>query len=144
MRVEIMGTALPGRTFGLPGQGAAHRNVHVGVQREQEVVDLVAGDARAAEWTFDVEVVDGPDFRGPYVHGKKGDRFLYLSWGTVSDDGAFEMFRRAKLMLAPIDPKIIAKARKGGSLVGTLGLTLPNGTPLCAAVRPPAIAWSAK
>ena len=38
------------------------------------------------------------DFGGPFVHGRKGERFLYLSWGAVDPD--FEMFRRAKLVFA--------------------------------------------
>jgi hypothetical protein len=144
MRVEIVGTDLPGRTFGLPGQGDAYKNVHVGVQRKDEVVDLVPGDAARASWSLDIEVVDGPEFRGPYVHGKKGDRFLYLSWGTVGPNGDFEMFRRAKLMLAAIDPDVLSEADRTGSLTGTVALTMRNRTPLCAAVRPPAITWSAE
>ena len=141
MRVEIRGTDLPGRSCH-PGPGKEYDNIHVGVQRKQEVVDLVRGDAPSATWSFDINVVDGPDFRGPHVQGKKGDRFFYLSWGTVDSKGTFEMFRRAKLMLAAIDPKVVAEAEEKGVLVGTLGLTMANGHPLCAAVRPPAITWS--
>ena len=70
--------------------------MHVGVQRKQEVVEQVAGDAPSATWTFDVATKVGPDgaidFAGPFVHGKRGERFLYLSWGDGSGD-AFTMFR---------------------------------------------------
>jgi hypothetical protein len=46
-------------------------------------------------------------------------------------------------MLAAIDPSVIAAARKPGArLVGRLGLTGGDGTPRCAAVRPPGIDWS--
>ena len=51
--------------------------------------------------------VDGPDFRGPAVQGKRGERFLYLTWGDVGPDGEFEMFRRAKLMLDRVDPQVM-------------------------------------
>jgi hypothetical protein len=59
------------------------------------------GDAPAAGWRFEVEAkraADGSiDFRGPLVSGRRGDRFLYLNWGTVAPDGTFQMFRRAKV-----------------------------------------------
>jgi hypothetical protein len=37
----------------------------------------------------------------PFVQGRPGARFVYLSWGGVGADGHRAMFRRAKLMLAP-------------------------------------------
>jgi hypothetical protein len=80
---------------------------------------------------------------GPYVEGRPGGRFVYLSWGAVSDGGAFAMFRRAKLMLDAVPPDVLAAAVERGSLVGRLGLTDAKGNPLCAAVRPPLIAWAA-
>ena len=43
------------------------------------------------------------DFKGPAVHGERGDRFLYLTWGDVDDYAHFRRFRRAKLMLNRID-----------------------------------------
>ena len=61
---------------------------------------------RSAQWALDVAVVGTAgdrDFRGPAVQGKRGERFVYLTWGDVAADGAFVMFRRAKLMLADVD-----------------------------------------
>jgi hypothetical protein len=92
----------------------------VGVQRRQEVIDLIAGDADEAKWTIPVTTRitdDGTtDFGGPFVHGRRGDRFLYLSWGTGSDD--FQMFRRAKLNFADIDSAVLAAALRRGELTG--------------------------
>jgi hypothetical protein len=141
VNVRIVGTDLPPRDW------CDHPNVHVGIQRKQEVVERVSCDAGRAEWEIDVEVLGAAaevDFRGPSVHGKKGDRFLYLSWGSVGAGGAFTMFRRAKLMLAAIDRATIeAACRPGHRLVGTLRLVGRDGGPVCAAVRPPAIQWTA-
>lgn len=82
------------------------------------------------------------DFRGPYVHGKPGDRFLYLNWGTVAADGSFSLFRRAKLSLSGVDETLVAKALRGaGVLACTVNLTDAKGHPLGARVRPPGIAW---
>jgi Family of unknown function (DUF5990) len=52
--------------------------------------------------------------------------------------------RRAKLWLNAIPPAVIGSALSGGMLVGRLGLTDARGNPLCAAVRPPVIQWSAE
>jgi hypothetical protein len=83
-----------------------HENVHVAVQVRRDPEGLVAGDAPSAEWRVDITVADDKgalDFKGPAVHGKKGERFLYLTWGDVDAAGAFHMFRRAKLMLNRVD-----------------------------------------
>ena len=134
-----MGTNLPGRQWCDGGD-----NVHVGIQRTRDAEELVPGDAEEATWDIAVDVV-GDDFKGPHVQGKKGERFLYLSWGTVDADGTYEMFRRAKLMLGAIDDPVLRTAdRPGHRLVGTLGLTGGDGGPVCAAVRPPKITWRAE
>lgn len=137
MDVRIVGVNLPGRTWG------PYDNIHVGVQRRTEVVDLVAGDAGEAVWEFPVEPAGG-DFKGPHVQGKRGERFLYLSWGAVGADGRFAMFRRAKLMLAAIEPSVLESASQPGyRLVAALSLTGGDGAPRCAALRPPAVSWTA-
>ena len=115
MRVVINGHDLPGRTCPQPG-GVMLTNVHVGVQRRSEPVELVPGDADTAQWDLEVEVVSGADggadFRGPEVHGKRGERFIYLTWGEVGTHVAFAMFRRAKLMLNRVDPMMIQQANR--------------------------------
>jgi hypothetical protein len=82
--------------------------------------------------------VRGDDVTGPYVEGRPGGRFVYLSW---TQDGT--MFRRAKLMLDGVPAEVLAAADRDGTLVARLGLTDARGGPLCAAVRPPVVRWSA-
>lgn len=77
-----------------------HANVHVGLQAKRQPTGLVRADAAEAEWTTEI-ATDNGDFRGPAVQGKKGERFVYLTWGSA-EDGSFNMFRRAKLMLADL------------------------------------------
>jgi hypothetical protein len=144
MRVEITGVNLPGRTFCRP-DGSPLENVHVGVQIRRDPAELVRADASEARWDLEVEVVrtdNRLDFRGPAVHGKRGDRFLYLTWGEVHANGEFEMFRRAKLMLNRIDPALVASAVATGGLAATVDLTGRGGGPRCARVDPPAVVWS--
>jgi Family of unknown function (DUF5990) len=145
MRIVILGHDLPGVRF--VSDGVQLSNVHVAAQVGKSPVGLVRGDAGSARWELDVRVsVDdgGVDLRGPAVHGKKGARFLYLTWGNVGADGSFAMFRRAKLMIADIDPGMLADAaRDDGVLVASLSLTDEHGCPRCARVRPPVITWRA-
>ena len=82
------------------------------------------------------------DLRGPAVHGKKGERFLYLTWGDLGAGTSFAMFRRAKLMIGDIEPDLLAAAaRDDGVLVASLSLTDERGSPRCARVKPPVVSW---
>ena len=120
-------------------------NVHVGVQIRRDPAQLVRADEREARWEVELEIVheDGAlDFRGPAVQGKRRDRFMYLTWGDVSTDGDFEMFRRAKLMLNRVEPDLIESAMAAGRLEVRVDLTGDDGGPRCARVDPPAVVWS--
>jgi hypothetical protein len=124
-----------------------YENVQVGVQERAEPVGLVPGDAASAMWDIDVRVIVGDDgaldFRGPAVHGKRGERFVYLTWGDVGPAGSFTMFRRAKLMLNRIDDRLVRAAERGGeALKATVELTDACGGPRYARIDPPALAWS--
>jgi hypothetical protein len=110
------------------------------------LLGLVPGDAPSATWTLDCKATSsstGVDLTGPYIQGRPGGRFIYLSWGILDEAHAFMMFRRAKLQLDVIPPAVLANAVERGLLMGRLGLTDTQGNPLCAAARPPVIDWSA-
>ncbi|MEU6235616.1 DUF5990 family protein [Kitasatospora sp. NPDC047058] len=141
--IRIEATALPGRSCarapGFPGY-----DIHVAVQRRGrpgELLDPVPGDAARAVWTLEC-TAKGTDLLGPYVQGGPGARFVYLSWVAGGPDG-FTMFRRAKLMLDGVGRETAEAAVRSGLLVARLGLTDVSGHPLCAAVRPPLVTWSA-
>lgn len=145
MQIRIEGRDLPARRGGAAADALRLGNVHVGVQRKAEVVERVPASAESAAWQFEVSSreVDGLlDVGGPWVHGRPGARFMYLSWGSV-DGAAFAMFRRAKLMFGDIPTDLLRAAHEGsGVLVGELGLTDSCGEPRCARVRPPDIVWT--
>ena len=125
MRLVIRGHHLPGRTCG------PYPDVHVGLQVGREPSDLVPGDAERAEWVTDLRVVDG-DFRGPAVQGRRGERFVYLTWGTGSGED-FTMFRRAKLMLTDLPAA-------ADEVTVDVHMTDEAGMPRCARLSPPTIA----
>jgi hypothetical protein len=135
VQLVIRGHDLPGASY------AGHDRIAVGLQVGSEPADVVPGDAASARWETEVRLVDG-DARGPAVHGRRGDRFVYLTWGEVSGEG-FTMFRRAKLMLDRVEPTLLAEAESSGQpLVAAVRLTDEKGGPRCARVDPPAVAWS--
>jgi hypothetical protein len=143
VRIRIEVHDLPGR------HSSRHRDVHVGVQRRgraDEVLDAVPADVATASWEFDCTTSDRDgvlDVRGPYVQGGPGARFVYLSWGTV-EDGAFTMFGRSKLLLAAVDPDVLRAAADRGRLTGRLAMMDEKHRLRMAAIRPPAITWSAE
>jgi len=145
VRIRIEGRDLPARRGGAQADVLRLANVHVGVQRDRQVVEAVPAWASAAAWEFEItsrEVDELLDVGGPWVHGRPGARFLYLSWGNV-DGAAFAMFRRAKLLFGDVPTALLRQAHDGaGLLTAELGLTDGFGGPLCARVRPPAIVWS--
>jgi Family of unknown function (DUF5990) len=124
MRLVIRGHHLPGRSCG------PYDDVHVGLQVHRDPHGLVPADADQAEWVTDIRTDDG-DFRGPAVHGRKGARFVYLTWGSCAD-GTFVMFRRAKLMLDDLPqgtPEVTVE----------VDLTDETGMPRCARLSTPAL-----
>ncbi len=131
MRIVIRGHNLPGR------QSDGRTNVHVALQEGTEPFEPVPGDAPAATWETDVRLVDG-DPRGAAVHGKRGERFLYLTWGDPNPaTGEWRMFRRTKLMLAPV----LGDVDDDTVVTATVDLTDERGLPRSARLNPPAISW---
>src|SRR5262245_58226109 len=114
VRVEIRGRDLPGRVCGPGLDGRMYEDVHVGLARRSDTVELRRGDARSVRWTFEITVSrdddGGLDFRGPLVYGARGDRSLGLRWGTLADDDTFDVFRAAKLRLSDVDPALVEEA----------------------------------
>lgn len=142
MRISIDAHHLPGRHLG------EHRDVWVGVQRRgrnDDVLQPVAADAAVATWELEATTSglgDSLDVRGPYLQGRPGARFLYLSWGTL-DAERFTMFGRSKLLLSAVPADTLAAAVASGTLTGSVSLADDRGRPRMAAITPPAVVWSA-
>ena len=134
--LRLTGDNPPGRSCG-PSRDKpdGYCNVHVGVQRGQEVVLTVPGD-QELHTEIEIAVRQGR-FSGPFVHGRNGERFVYLSWGELDGDD-FRMFRRAKLQMDHLD----ADSLDGRTVEARLSLTDAKGHPTCASLRPPDIEWT--
>lgn len=122
-------------------------DIHVGLARRRDTIELVRGDAEQARWSFDVTVARDdagvPDIRGPHVHGARGDRSVGLRWVTLSDDDELVVFRAAKLRFRDVDPALVEQAvADGRRLVARVEMTDQHGQPICATVRSPYVEWS--
>jgi hypothetical protein len=116
----------------------------VGLQSGRD--GILRGRPDGAGILFEGEVTakpdrDGsPDFSGPLVHGRRGDRFLYVSWG-VDRDGSHDMFGRLKLYLGPLSrarweqPGLTWTAIETGAVVVDVEGKGPDGTPACGTAR---------
>ena len=103
----VPGGAVDGGEVGVLTVGVQRRN------RRDELLGLVPGDASSATWTLECNVVRSAtdvDLKGPYIQGSRGERFIYLSWGTVDDEGRFSLFRRAKLWLDVLPIGVMERA----------------------------------
>jgi hypothetical protein len=143
-------TDLPIRILGrnMPSDWClAHEVPHLGLSKAKEVVSVVPTTEPEAAFELTVDAVrkpDGLDFRGPYVFGRKGERFLYLNWGrdTGEDWTSVKGGGRIKLQLLTIDEQVVESTLAGGGvLVADLDLTGKGGGPVFASVRAPALTW---
>jgi hypothetical protein len=76
------------------------------------------------------------DFRGPFVQGPAGGRFVYIGIGTYAGQTGTPWSRRLKVPLTSVSADMIRRASRPGSLLeafvpGTGG----DGTPACASVK---------
>jgi hypothetical protein len=135
VRVRLVCEALPADLFeGFDGR----RHIQVDLQiKDGFQAGLPAGNGALA-WATEITVkpsLDGaPDFAGPAVHGKRGERFFYLSWSSERA-GQCERFRRLKVHLRDLKAAQIAKAVKtDATLVARVHAVAKDGGPACASV----------
>ena len=117
----------------------------VGLQSGRD--DILRGRKSDDGIEFEIQIAakpapDGiPDFFGPLVHGTRGNRFLYVSWGT-SEHTDHDMFRRLKLYLGPLSRKSFSQSgiswkmiEKGSPIRLEVSGCGPDGTPHCGTAR---------
>ena len=123
-----------------------HGITHLGISHRSEVLDVASTQEHGAQFRASVDVIDTPtgwDFRGPYVFGKRGERFLYLNWGSrtahgwITGDGG-----RIKLQLGFISQVDLEASLTGRTLMSELILSNEAGRPICATVKAPAMVWT--
>ncbi|MBO9562825.1 MAG: hypothetical protein J7621_08635 [Niastella sp.] len=119
--------------------------VKTGLQKgsgnKHEILQIQQSSGNDLTYTFPIKVKTGkdeqPDFAGPFVHGPVGERFIYLSIGTMAGQPDSPWSRRLKVPLRDITWAMVQKAASAGHVLQT---TVPgkgkDGTPSCATVKP--------
>ena len=142
---ELLNLQLACSNFpGLPFEGRAA--VYLGIQYKQEIQEEPPATVPEKVFECRVKVTEGkdglPNFTGPYVFGKTGDKFLYLVWFIKTDIGN-EGFRRAKIKLKDLAWEQIRQAIiEQQPIQAKINLTDAKGGPICASLKPPYIQWT--
>ena len=120
--------------------GTAFAGIRLGIQKKSEVIEDVPADGRDVLFRVPVTVKrqeDGTfDFAGAFVHGPRGERFLYLNWGAQTPTG-WHGVRRAKLQLLRM-PVALAELP---SIDVWINMTDAKGCPLCATIKEGFLRW---
>jgi hypothetical protein len=135
------------RCRNLPGTECVGKTgVRLGVQKGDDVIEDVLADREKVTFSIPLRVIKNTqtgqtDFRGPFVHGKVGERFLYLCWGERPGQ-TWEGFRRAKLPLRYLSQELLEKALHTGTPISVhLNMTDEKGIPLTASIKEHVMEW---
>lgn len=108
------------------GSGSNYDPVQVQASIGDNLYFQLSVEIKGAPETHEV-----PDFRGPFVQGPVGGRFIYLDIGSYAGGGGWS--GRLKIPLTGITwPQVAA----GEKLQTTVPGTGKNGMPNCATVKP--------
>jgi hypothetical protein len=99
-----------------------------------------SGETVSFDFTVNIanDGADGPpNFRGPFVQGPPGGRFIYINSGTYAGQADSCWSRRAKIPLSGITWDLIegALSKSSAVLEARIAGTAGDGGPACATVR---------
>lgn len=139
IEIQLVCTHFPG----LPFEG--RESIFLGIQHKKDILEETPATVEEKVFKVQIKLSTGkngqPNFTGPYVFGKTGDKFLYLVWFIKTGMGN-EGFRRAKIKLQDLSWEQIRKAiAQQGPIRARITLTDAKGGPICASVKPPFIEW---
>lgn len=126
--------------------GSKAAGLSLGIQKGQEVVEITSTDQQRIVFRPDFRVRPNPDgsvnFLGPFAHGPKQERFIYLSWLVMLGKLPVSSPGRVKLHLNHIKWEHVEKAlARRKPIKVTVSLTAEGGKPVFASVRPGAAHW---
>ena len=135
--IEIECTELP---------GVKNPSLHLGIQRDEVITEIAPADSKRIVFKPSLRArrnSDGyVDFLGPFAHGPKAERFIYLNWVTTDGKAPTTMVGRIKLHLNHINWVAAKRAAEGRKpLLVKLALTNAKGKPVMASVRPDVARW---
>ena len=138
--IEVICTRLPG------AQWQGRSTLHLGIQKEESVLESAPANLERIVFrpTFRVRRLadDSANFLGPFAHGPRAERFIYLNWSIIAGNVVTERPGRIKLHLNHITSTQVEKAvARRKPIKVTLALTNAKGNPVFASVRADAAKW---
>ncbi len=122
--------------------------VRFAVQRGKDALHApLAGERDVIAFEFPLRLgaplADGsPNMLGEFAQGTPADRFVYLNSGTLAGQPGTQWTRRAKLKIASIPRDVVEQALSvSGIIEARVQGTMRDGGPICASVKPEAVAW---
>jgi len=103
-----------------------------------ETVQTQRSDGGDLRFEFDAEIKASAaetDFRGPFVQGPSGGRFVYIDIGACAGQIGTPWSRRMKIPLGGITADMTRRAVSGAVLEASVPGTGRDGTPACASVK---------
>ena len=144
MPVEELEIAIEIECTELPGAG--YPSLHLGIQRDQSIIEMASADSKRIMFKPTLRARPNADgsvnFLGPFAHGPKAERFIYLNWTTMNGNVLTGMVGRIKLHLNHIRWTAVQKAAAANKPIRVrLALTNAKGRPVMASVRPDVAKW---
>jgi hypothetical protein len=139
--LEITCTDLPGTQW--EGRGP----LYLGIQKGDEIREATPADSKRVVFRPVLRVrkhTDGTaNFLGPFAHGPRAGRFIYLNWVIQRDGVLVQMVGRIKLLLSHIEWSRVEKALvQEKPIKVTIALRNAKGGPVFASVGPSVAKWS--
>ena len=138
--IEIICTSLPGIQWDDRGP------VSLGIQKGDDLLEPSPANLERIVFRPDFRVrrhADGSaNFLGPFAHGPRSERFIYLVWAIMNGSTPVAGLGRVKIHLNHIKwADVESAASRKKPLKATLELTNAKGKPVFASVRPDAAKW---
>lgn len=138
--IEIVCTSLPGEEWN------GDSPLHLGIQRDQEIIETASAGSSRVVFRPVLRARSNTDgsanFLGPFAHGPRTERFIYLVWAVVQGKIPVKMVGRIKIHLNHIKWATVEKAAGAKKPIRvTLALTGAKGKPVMASVRPDVAKW---
>jgi uncharacterized protein DUF5990 len=138
--IEIVCTDLPGEEWD------GHSGLYLGIQCDDQMIESASAGSKRVVFRPVLRArcnIDGSaNFLGPFAHGPRTERFIYLVWLVVQRNVPVKMVGRIKLHLNHIQWRSVEKAAGETKPIRvTLALTNAKGKPVMASVRPDVAKW---
>jgi Family of unknown function (DUF5990) len=148
LKIKVICEDLPSQQLpeSVKGQSVVREQIHIGIQRGDQVVEAVPVDREGI--VFEPSFVVSPlpygktNFLGPYAKGTPAQRFFYLSWVVKDQAGNLTMFGRAKIQLSHLSWAQVEEAvGSGRGLTVAVSLTDQRGKPRCGTIQGDDVRW---